>query len=298
MRLAAGDELNRAVAACAESCRGREEPLPDLVGACAGEKGLLLVGEPAKGRTAEAPPEDFFPFYHLAHQVARLAGVPEDELVLSALPRCQPREQAGWQQGEAARRCRRYLERRLRLPKTPPTVITVGRLALVETLAVVKDITGQEPALAPLAREEGTAEWKTVGTWTERVGRFYFQAAEFRVVPLPASPTGAGAEPEVPGKLLVEFATQVGRLCRLTLFDQALCRVRELVPAPFREKVDASGSTYFTPTSRRLFRVLRRPRELVAEFYPPNGGACYMYRGTDVDRFLELVVDVLTQAIG
>jgi uracil-DNA glycosylase len=298
MRLAAGDELNRTVAACPEPCRSGEGPLPDLVGVHAGEKGLLWVGEPSGALTAEAAGETRFPFYHLAHQTARLAGVSEDELVFCAFPHCQPTRGLEGGREEAVRRCRRHLERRLRLTKTPPTVIAVGRVALVETLATVREIAGQEPALAPLGLEDGAADRSAAGAWMERMGRFYFQAAEFRVVPLPAALASPGGDPGPTGRLLAEFAGNVGRLCRSTLCDRALARVRELVPLAFREKMDASGSTYFTPANHRLFRVVRRPRELVAEFYPPSGGTCYVYRGTDVDHFLEMVVDILTQAIG
>ncbi|MDI6871931.1 MAG: hypothetical protein QME79_11415 [Bacillota bacterium] len=299
MRLVTGDELNQAVATCPEACRGGEEPAPDLVGVHAGEKGLLWVGEPGRDGSAGASPGSCFPFYHLAHQVARLAGLSEDELVLSVLPRCQPQERPGWDPEEAVRRCRRHLEQRLRNPRTPPTVIAMGRLPLVETLTAVRNITGQEPALAPLGPEDRPVErMVALGALAERFGRFYFQAAEFRVVPLPAALAGAGGEAGPVNRLLSEFAGNVGRLCRVSLYEQALERVRELVPLAFREKVDASGSTYFTPANRRLFRMLRRPRQLVAEFYSPEGGTCYVYRGTDVDRFLELVVDILTQAIG
>lgn len=298
MRLAGGDELNQAVAECREPCRTGEGPLPDLVGVYAGEKGLLWVGEPAAGSTPGAAPETWFPFYHLAHQIARLAGISEDELVLSPLPRCAPRERSGWDPAEAAGCCRRRLEERLRLIRTPPTVVAAGRLALVQALAAVREIVGTEPALAPFAAEERPSERGSSGPAPERLGHFYFAAGEFRVVPLPAGLLGQGTEGGPSGRLLVEFAGHVGRLCRVSLYDLAVERVRELVPLAFREKAEASGSTYFTPNNRRLFRILRRPRELVAEFYAAEGADCYVYRGTDLDRLLELVVDILTQAIG
>lgn len=294
MHVAAGDALNQAVAECAEPCRGDGTPCFDLVGRFAGEKGLLWVGEPEGRRAPESSPESPFPFFNLALQVARLVGLSEDELVLSLLPRCQPPEGAEWDLASAADRCRRHLTARLSASRTPPTVVAVGRGALVQILAAVRELTGEEPALAPFSPEEQEQEVAAA----QRLGRFYFQAGEYRVVPLPALSGAGEGEPGRSQRLLIEFAGRVGRLCRATLYDQALERVRDLVPLAFREKVDAGGSTYFTPGNRRLLRILKRPRAVAAEFYAPDGRTCYVYRGTDLDRFLELVVDILTQAIG
>jgi hypothetical protein len=297
VRLVEGDALNETVAGCGETCRGSAQPLPDLVGSHAGEKGLTWVGEPLPENGAAARTEDCFPFYPLALQVARLAGLSEDELVLCALPRCRPAGDEAWDRDAAAERCRIRLQQRLRQPKVPPTIVAVGRLALVNVLAAVRELTGEEPAFGSGAPEEGPAERGEPGPFGDRAGRFHFRAAEYRVVPLPVSLAPMGTD-NLPGRLLVEFSANLGRLCRVTLYDQALDRIRELVPLAFREKVDASGSTYFTPGNHRLFRILRRPRELAAEFYAPRGAACFVYRGTDLDHLLELVVDTLTQAIG
>lgn len=297
MRLATSDELNQAVAQCAEACRDEEAPCPDLVGVHAGEKGLFWVGEPSGAATSVSSGEDRFPFRHLALQVARLANLSEDELVLSVIPRCRPGKGPARGLDAALKNCRRHLEARLRFPKTPPTVVAVGRRPLLEALSAVTRITGLEPALVPFSPEERLEE-RGAGGQADRFGRFYFQAGEFKLVPLPAELTVSGADAGPPGRLLVEFAGNVGRICRVSLYDAALERVRELVPLAFREKSDASGSTYFTPGNRRLLRVLRRPREIAAEFYSPEGGTCYVYRGTDLDHFLEMVVDILTQAIG
>lgn len=298
MRVRVGDELGDAVARCAEPCRGDGPPCPDLIGVHAGEKGLTWLGEPAKEDYPGMPVAERFPFRPLALQVARLAGLSEDELLFSLLPRCgSVREQRA--ADERAERCRRHWELRLRQLQTPPTVVTVGQRPLVQTLTAVAAISGREPVLAPF----GTDEPLDGGTDDEtppagRLARHYFRAGEFRVVPLPAE-LAAGVDGMPTGRWLVEFAGKVGRLCRVSLYDEALVKVRELAPLTFREKVDASGSTWFSPPgTKRLFRILRRPRQIAAEFYPPQSGTCYVYRGTDLDRFLSLVVEVLTQAIG
>jgi hypothetical protein len=300
VRLIRGDELNRLVAECAAPCRAGGPPPGDLVGAYAGEKGLLWLGEPNAHPEAHQSegPAGIFTHLDVALAVSRLAGVGEDELVFSVLPRCAGTLSAGPELDAAMACCLPYLVKRLRQPQTPPTIVTLGRTALTGALAAVKLATGEEPAVTTFGGEETfPAESMPGANLAELGGRVYFTAREFRVVPVPPGFTG-GLEPVVAGRHLAEFAANLSRLCRVSLYEAAVERAREIVPLAFREKIDATGSTYFTPTNRRLFRILRRPREVVAEFYSTEGPGCYLYRGADLEHLVELVLEALTQAIG
>lgn len=301
MRLIRGDEVNRLVGACSAPCRAGGPPPGDLVGAFAGEKGLFWLGEPTACPDAapSGQPEAAFAHLPVALTVSRLAGVSEDELVLSVLPRCVvPQSGHGAELDQALACCLPHLVKRLRQPQTPPTIVTLGRVALTGALAAVKLATGEEPVVTTFGGEEPfPADTSAAANLCELAGRIYFTAREFRVVPAPPGCVGELA-PVVAGKHLAEFAANLSRLCRVSLYEAAVERTREIVPLAFREKIDAGGSTYFTPANRRLFRILRRNREVVAEFYPPEGSGCYLYRGTDLEHLVELVLEALTQAIG